>query len=248
MKEITTEEALRYNRQILMPGFDLERQERLLSSRALIIGGGGLGCSVAQFLCASGVGTLSVIDDDNVELTNLPRQILHTEADVGKPKVASIKAALAMLNSKTKVIAINDRAIHSNLSSLVKEHDIVLDCSDNLETRNLINSLSYQFGVPLVSGAAIQMHGQVFCSMPSEKSACYACISRYFNAPNLSCMESGVMSPLVGIIGATQAIEAIKILSGFGKTAINKLQLYDAMQSEWQTINIKKHANCYVCN
>lgn len=247
MKEITTEQALRYNRQILMPGFDLERQERLLSSGALIIGAGGLGCSVAQFLGASGVGRITIVDDDKVELTNLPRQILHTESDVGRDKVASVETSLSALNSKAQVTAIADKATKDNLPSLLSGHDIVLDCSDNLETRNTVNAISYKQGVALVSGAAIQMHGQVFCTLPKQDSACYACLSRYFEAPNLSCMESGVMSPLVGIIGATQALEAIKILTGFGQPAMNKLQIYDAAYSEWRTMKINKHVECNVC-
>nr|WP_136250095.1 molybdopterin-synthase adenylyltransferase MoeB [Ningiella ruwaisensis] len=247
-RELSTAEAMRYNRQIMIPGFDLDKQEILLSARVLIVGAGGLGCSAAQFLCAAGTGHISVMDDDTVEITNLQRQILHFEKDVGLRKACSAKDTLKSINSGVSVDAIIERASEDNLPELIESHDIVLDCSDNLDTRNLLNRLCYEHGTSLVSGAAIRMEGQIFCVIPEKRSACYACISRFFGELNLSCVESGIMSPVVGIVGASQALEAIKILCDFGKPAINQLQVFDAMQSHWQNFNVNAQDDCAVCS
>ncbi|MFC4700665.1 molybdopterin-synthase adenylyltransferase MoeB [Glaciecola siphonariae] len=248
MKELSTAEAIRYNRQIVIPGFDLNKQEMLMSKSALIIGAGGLGCSAAQFLCASGVGNMTLMDNDTVALSNLQRQILHFETNVGQLKVASAAETLHNINSAVSINAIAQQADEQTLGIQVPAHDIVLDCSDNLSTRKLVNELAYRFNKPLVSGAAIRMEGQIFCTDPRAKTACYACVSRFFGELNLSCVESGVMSPVVGIIGASQALEAIKILTEFGQPAINRLQMYDAMTSTWQTFSVNKHAQCKVCS
>jgi len=248
MREVTTAEAMRYNRQIMIPGFDFERQERLMQSKALIIGAGGLGCSAAQFLAAAGIGEISIMDDDVVDISNLQRQILHFEADVGLSKVDSAQQTLKDINSNVVVRAINARANKDNINALIVEHDIVLDCSDNLSTRNIINQHCYQAKTLLVSGAAIRMEGQVFCVDANMNSACYACISRFFGELNLSCVESGIMSPVVGIIGASQALEAIKLLTQFGQPAINRLQIFDAMTSSWQSFGVSKQPDCAICN
>lgn len=247
-KTITTQQALRYSRQISLSGFDLDKQEKLINSQVLIIGVGGLGCAAAQYLVAAGVGKLTIVDDDTVEITNLQRQILHFESSVGKQKVFSACETLSKINHDVEINPINERLYEEGLTALVTEHDIALDCTDNLASRNLLNSICYQAEVPLVSGAAIRMEGQVFCVIPKRKSACYACVSHFFGEQNLSCVESGVMSPVVGIVGATQASEAIKILSDYGELAINKLQVFDAIASNWESFTVKPIVTCPVCS
>jgi molybdopterin/thiamine biosynthesis adenylyltransferase len=247
-KSISTEQAMRYSRHISLAGFDLDKQELLMNRSALLIGAGGLGCTASQYIVASGIGKLTIIDDDIVELTNLHRQILHFEKNIGQAKVDSACSTLGQINSQVELCKLDKRQSQKDLTSLVKQHDIVIDCSDNLVTRNLLNQVCYTTSTPLVSGAAIRMEGQVFCVIPSLESACYACISHFFGEQNLSCVESGVMSPLVGIIGATQAIEAIKILTNYGELAINKLQFYDASQSIWKTFVVNKNPHCKICS
>lgn len=248
MKDLTTEQAMRYSRQILLSGFDLDKQEVLVNSKVLVIGMGGLGCAASQYLAASGVGTMTLVDDDVVETTNLQRQILHAEQSIGQLKVDSAAAALKRLNADIALDLKSFRQTESQLQTLVAAHDIVLDCSDNLSTRNLLNQVCYGNQVPLVSGAAIRMEGQVFCVVPSENSACYACVSHYFGEQNLSCVESGVMSPVVGIIGSMQSLEAIKILTNYGEIPLNQILLFDAMCSDWQRFKVLRRTDCSICS
>lgn len=247
-KVLTTQQALRYSRQILLSGFDLEKQELLINSKVLIIGMGGLGCAAAQYIAAAGVGYITIVDDDIVETTNLQRQILHFEKSVGTKKVDSAKHTLNQINSYCEVTTIDRRLNTKELDDVISKHDVVLDCCDNLDTRNSLNNACYKAKKPLVSGAAIRMEGQVFCVVPALKSACYQCISHFFGEQNLSCVESGVMSPVVGIVGATQASEAIKILTRYGTIPINKLQVFDAMLSSWDSFTVKPLANCPTCS
>jgi adenylyltransferase/sulfurtransferase len=247
-KQLTIEQAMRYNRQIVLPNFDLEKQETLLNAKVLVVGVGGLGCAAAQYLVAAGVGEMTLIDDDTVEKTNLQRQVLHGEVDVGINKCVSAKASLEQLNSDIKINVIQNRLEIDDYLDLIKPLNIVLDCTDNLASRNTLNQACYQSGTPLVSGAAIRMEGQLMSIVPQENSACYACVSAYFGEQNLSCVESGVMSPLVGVIGAMQALEAIKILCDFGQSNINQLMMFDAMTSNWQSFKVPKNPNCSVCN
>jgi molybdopterin synthase sulfurylase MoeB len=246
-KRINTQQALRYSRQIMLPGFDLERQEMLLASRVLLIGAGGLGCAVAQYLVASGIGLLTIVDDETVELSNLQRQILHAEQAIGSYKSQSASKALHQLNSAIHINAVIERLDDKALNKQLQQHDIVLDCSDNLATRTQLNKYCFASKTPLVSGAAIRMEGQVASFTQQAEHACYQCLSGSFGEQNLSCMEAGVMSPVVGIIGAMQALEAIKILTSFGKPLSNKLLMFDAMRSEWQTFNLMKNPHCKVC-
>ena len=247
-QSLSTEQAMRYNRQIVLPNFDLDKQEILLNAKVLIVGVGGLGCAAAQYLVASGVGEITLIDDDKVEKSNLQRQVLHGEADVGVNKCLSAKATLHQLNSDIKINVIQKRLELDDYLELMAALDMVLDCTDNLISRNTLNQACYQSGTPLVSGAAIRMEGQIMCIVPQENTACYACISAYFGEQNLSCVESGVMSPVVGIIGAMQALEAIKVMCNYGKSNINKLMMFDAMTSDWRSFKVPKNANCSVCN
>jgi adenylyltransferase/sulfurtransferase len=238
---------MRYSRQIMLAGFDIEKQEKLLNSRALVIGLGGLGCAASQYLVASGAGHITLVDDDKVDRSNLQRQVLHIENSIGEPKVLSAKNRLTAINSETQINTVAQRLDDQALSKLIKEHDIVLDCTDNLHTRNQLNGLCYRDQTTLVSGAAIRMEGQVFVVKPNEKTACYACLSQFFAEQDLSCVENGVMSPIVGVVGAMQALEAIKCLTDFGTSSTNKLLLFDGMTSDWQSFSVSKDQNCTVC-
>ena len=245
---LSTSEAMRYSRQILLPGFDLDKQEKLLHSRVLMIGVGGLGCAAAQYLVAAGVGQLTLVDDDKVEQSNLQRQLLHSEASLGEFKCESARQRLQQINSKVMINTINQRLDDSSLAAQIKQHDIVLDCCDNLATRKQINALCRAAARPFVSGAAIRMEGQVCSFTGQAEHACYQCLSAMFGEQNLSCMEAGIMSPVVGIIGAMQALEAIKILTNYGKPLANSLLMFDAMTSEWRRFNLLKNVECEVCS
>ncbi|WP_371194049.1 ThiF family adenylyltransferase [Glaciecola sp. SC05] len=247
-KTLSTAQAMRYSRQILLAGFDLDKQEILMNSRILMIGVGGLGCAAAQYLVAAGIGKITIVDDDIVETTNLQRQVLHSEDSIGKKKVASAKDTLSKMNRYVDIHTLDQRQDHEQLASLLLAHDLVLDCSDNLETRNALNEMCYRVGIPLVSGAAIRMEGHIFCVIPALRTACYRCLSVFFGEQNLSCVESGVMSPVVGIIGASQANEAIKILCDFGSAPINTLQMFDAMNSTWERFIVKPNPQCPTCS
>ncbi len=246
-QQLTNEQAMRYSRQIVLPGFDLDKQEILLNAKVVIVGVGGLGCAAAQYLVAAGVGEMTLIDDDNVEKTNLQRQVLHGEADVGENKCVSAKTSLERLNSDIKINVIQKRLELNDYLELIQLFDMVLDCTDNLVSRNVLNQACYVSGIPLISGAAIRMEGQLMSIVPVQNAACYACVSTYFSEQNLSCVESGVMSPVVGIIGAMQALEAIKVLCQFGQSNINKLMMFDGMTSTWQIFKVPKRVNCTVC-
>jgi len=190
---------------------------------------------------------VTLVDDDNVDKTNLQRQVLHGEADVGVNKCLSAKASLQQLNSDIKINVIQKRLALDDYLDLIEPLDMVLDCTDNLVSRNTLNQACYQSGTSLVSGAAIRMEGQLMSIVPKENSACYACLSAYFGEQNLSCVESGVMSPVVGVIGAMQALEAIKVLCDYGQSNVNKLMIFDAMTSSWQSFKVPKKTNCSVC-
>ncbi|MCC2615054.1 molybdopterin-synthase adenylyltransferase MoeB [Aestuariibacter halophilus] len=246
-RTLSQQQALRYCRQILLPGFDLDGQEALLNARVLQIGVGGLGCAAAQYLVASGIGNLTLVDDDTVALTNLQRQILHTEQDLGKLKCESAKQSLTSLNSDVDIQIHTVRMSEPELEQAVAANDIVLDCTDNLETRNLLNTVCWKNQKALISGAAIRMEGQISSFVPQHHTPCYQCLSRFFGEQNLSCVESGIMSPVVGIIGAMQALEAIKLLTGFGEPLTAKVLLFDAIRSEWQTFALQKDPQCPVC-
>lgn len=245
-KMLSRDQAMRFNRQILMPDFDLDKQESLLNSHVLLIGAGGLGCACSQYLVASGLGQITLMDDDKVELTNLPRQVLHGDKDIQRYKVDSARESLQTLNPDTQITTLKQRFSGDNHD--ITTFDLVIDCSDNLETRNLVNQMCYQHNLPLVSGAAIRMEGQIISFVPSHADGpCYQCISRYFGEQNLSCVESGILSPVVGVVGAMQALEAIKLLTGYGKPLTGRLMLFDAMNSEWQIIQVPKNKSCPVC-
>ncbi|UVC30622.1 molybdopterin-synthase adenylyltransferase MoeB [Pantoea sp. SOD02] len=245
--ELSDEEMLRYNRQIVLRGFDFDGQEKLKASRVLVIGLGGLGCAAAPYLASAGVGHLTLLDFDTVSLSNLQRQILHSDAKIGMAKVASAQQQLAAINPHCQLEPIDAQLDDAQLSALIARHDAVVDCTDNVDTREQINRLCFQHKVPLISGAAIRMEGQlsVFTWQPGEP--CYRCISRLFGDQVLSCVEAGVMAPLVGVVGAMQAIETLKVLTAFGQPASARLLMYDAMSAEFRTMKVAQDAHCEVC-
>lgn len=248
MEILSDAEMLRYNRQIILKAFDFEGQEALKQSSILILGAGGLGCASSQYLATAGIGKLSLIDDDKVELSNLQRQVLHHDADIGKLKVESAAQALKELNPELEIVTVAKRLNDEALLSLVQAHDLVLDASDNVDTRNQLNRLCYQTKTPLVSGAAIRMEGQVSVfTYQDESEPCYQCLSALFGSNALSCVEAGVMAPVVGIIGAVQAMEAIKVIAHLGKPIQGKILMLDAMTMSWREMKLIKQPHCPIC-
>lgn len=280
---LSTKQVMRYNRQIVLPQVDIDGQELLASSRILIIGVGGLGNAAATSLCGSGVGKITLIDNDIVEHTNLPRQTLFDESQVGQSKVMAAKFRLTQINSDCEIFSIEASLLQDNMPltagnrageertesdsaeggatmrgatalekaeinthKLFSEHDIVLDCTDNTQSRDLINRLCYKHGVPLISGAAIRFEGQLFVAKPGE-SQCYACLRRLFSAPELSCTEAGIFSPIVNIVGTYQALLAMQVLMGVGSVPVNTLLTFDGLQHEWQQWTLPATLQCDVC-
>jgi len=243
------QQLLRYSRHILLDEIGIEGQEKLLAAHALIIGAGGLGSPVALYLASAGVGRITLVDDDVVDLTNLQRQILHTTARVGQAKAASGQQTLAEINPDVEVIALRERADDDRLHALVTSASVVLDCTDNFRTRHAINQACVNARVPLVSGAAIRMDGQVAVfDTRGGDSACYACLfppDQVFE--EVQCSTMGVFAPLVGIIGTVQAAEALKLVMGIGESLANRLLMLDARSMEWTSIRTAKNTDCAVC-
>jgi molybdopterin-synthase adenylyltransferase len=242
-------QLLRYSRQIMLPAFDIEGQQRLLSATVLIVGLGGLGSPVSMYLAAAGVGHLILVDDDLVDLTNLQRQIAHTENNVGKSKVASAAATLSALNHDTRITALQQRLDASALTKLLAGGvDLVVDACDNFSTRFIVNQACVNAGVPLVSGAAIRLEGQVavFDSRRAH-SPCYQCLYRAGDDEQMSCARNGVLAPVVGVVGSMQALEAIKVLTGLGEDLCGKLLLFDAFSSAWRELRLPRDPACPVC-
>lgn len=240
---------LRYSRHIMLPQIEYAGQEKLTQSHALIIGAGGLGAPVAMYLAAAGVGTLTICDFDQVDLTNLQRQIIHTTAAVGQNKALSAQATIAKLNPEVKVYAETIRLNEEALAGRVSVADVVIDCSDNFATRYLLNQLCFNHKTPLVSGAAIRFEGQLSVfDFRHEDSPCYHCLyPDVGDDQELRCADNGVFAPLVGMVGTAQAAEALKILLDFGHTMQGRLLLLDALNAEWRTILLKKDPQCQVC-
>lgn len=248
MTELTDQEMLRYNRQIILRNFDFDGQERLKESSILIIGAGGLGCASSQYLAAAGIGKITLIDDDTVELSNLQRQVLHCDETIGEKKVTSAKMALNRINPHCQIDTFDKRLSDDELRTLIANHDLVLDGTDNVDTRNQLNRLCFESKTPLVSGAAIRMEGQVSVYTYQENEPCYQCLSSLFGQQALTCVEAGVMSPVVGIIGATQALEAIKVLANYGQPLTSKLLMLDALSMSWREMKLMKQTSCSVCS
>ena len=243
------EQLLRYSRHILLDPIGIEGQDRLLASRALIVGAGGLGCPAALYMAAAGVGTLVIVDDDEVDLTNLQRQVLHRQHSVGRAKVESAREALHDINPGIEVIALKTRLAGDALREQVEAADVVLDCSDNFATRHAINRACVAARTPLVSGAAIRFDGQVsvFDSRGVD-APCYHCLfPEGGDADEVRCAVMGVFAPLTGIIGSMQAAEALKLLAHTGQSLAGRLLLLDALGMEWRSITLPRDPACDVC-
>ena len=244
---MTDEELLRYSRQILLPEFDIVGQECLGRSRALIVGLGGLGSAAAMYLAAAGVGRLILVDFDTVDLSNLQRQIVHRTADIGRLKVESACDTLLALNPLVEVVTVPKALDDTELLERVRQADVVVDASDNLPTRLAINAACVRAGVPLVSGAAIRLEGQVLVWRPCGEGACYRCLYRDAGMNPETCAQTGVLAPVVGVIGGIQAVEAIKVLTGLGETLDGRLLLLDAARMEWRTLKARRDPACPAC-
>lgn len=242
-------QLLRYSRHILLDELGVEGQQRLLDSHALILGAGGLGSPVALYLAASGVGRITLVDDDTVDLTNLQRQIAHTTERVGQPKVDSAREAMLALNPTVQVHTLQRRADEAALMRLVADADVVIDGCDNFATRHAVNRACVQHAVPLVSGAVIRLDGQLTTyDTRDATSPCYACLFPPDQAPEeVRCSTLGVLAPLVGVIGTLQATEAIKLLAGVGRSLVGRLQLLDGRSLEWTEMRLRRQPDCPVC-
>lgn len=243
------EQLMRYARHILLDEFGIEGQEKLLGSRVLIVGAGGLGSPAALYLAAAGVGHIVLADDDVVDVSNLQRQILHTTDRVDQPKASSGQQTLAQINPHVRVDALIQRLDGQSLSDQVARADVVLDCCDNFATRHAVNRACVAHGKPLVSGAAIRFSGQISVfDLRLPDAPCYHCLfPEADDAQELRCATTGVLGPLVGIVGSTQAAEAIKVLAGMGKPLTGRLLCLDALNMEWSTIRFRRDPACPVC-
>jgi molybdopterin/thiamine biosynthesis adenylyltransferase len=242
-------QLLRYSRHILLDEIGIEGQEKLLAAHALVIGAGGLGSPAAFYLASAGIGKITLVDNDTVDLTNLQRQILHTTERVGTPKTESGKRTLAQINPDIDVVALSERAEGERLSALVASATVVLDCSDNFATRHAVNRACVAHKVPLVSGAAIRFDGQISVFDTRQADApCYGCLfppEQEFE--EVLCSTMGVFAPLVGIIGTMQAAEALKLVAGIGEPLTGRLLMLDARNMEWSSIKVGRNARCSVC-
>lgn len=243
------EQLLRYSRHILLPEIGIEGQQRLLDAHVLMIGAGGLGSPASLYLASAGIGTLTICDGDVVDLTNLQRQIVHREAAVGQPKVASARDTLLAINPRVNINAVQERVAGDRLAQLVAAADIVLDGSDNFATRHAVNRACVAARKPLVSGAGIRFDGQLAVfDLRSAQSPCYACLfPESAETEEMRCAVMGVFAPLVGIIGAMQAAETLKILCGAGESLNGRLLLLDALSMDVRTVKLQRDPGCAVC-
>ena len=242
-------QRLRYSRHLLLNEFGEDAQERLLAAHALVVGAGGLGSAALMYLASSGVGRITVVDGDRVDLTNLQRQVVHRMDSVGEPKAVSAAVTLASINPDIRVEALDERAGAERLAALVRSADVVLDCSDNFATRHAINRACVASRKPLVSGAGIRFDGQVAVfDLRHEASPCYHCLfADESREAEERCATMGVFAPLVGVIGTMQALEAIKLLAGIGETLDGRLLLFDALASRWHEVRLARDPQCRVC-
>ena len=246
---MTDDDLLRYSRHILLDEIGIEGQERIRAARALVIGAGGLGSPAALYLGSAGIGRLTLVDDDIVDLTNLQRQVAHTHDRIGQLKVESARAAVLAIAPALDVVALAQRVDAAALAGLVAGADVVLDCSDNFATRQAVNAACVAAGVPLVAGAAIAFDGQLSTwDTRAADAPCYACVFPPASAPpEVRCATMGVFAPLVGIIGTMQAAEALKLVAGIGTSLAGRLQMLDARDMSWTTIRVARDPACPVC-
>ena len=246
--ELTDEQIHRYSRHIILPEVGGKGQKKLLSAKVFLIGAGGLGCPVGYYLAAAGVGTIGIIDNDTIELSNLQRQIAHNTERLGMHKADSAKKTFESLNPDTEVIAIKERITNDNILDLIKDYDIVVDGSDNFPTRYLVNDACVLSGKPLVSGAILRFEGQLTTIIPGE-GHCYRCLFEQPPPPGLvpSCQEAGVLGALTGVIGGLQAMEVMKLILGKGEPLKNQLLIFNALNTTFRKVKVPKNAECPVC-
>lgn len=243
------EQLLRYSRQIMLPEFEVAGQQALLAARALIVGMGGLGSPAAMYLAAAGIGELVIADHDTVDLSNLQRQIIHRQDSLGQLKVESAQRTLQALNPDLTVIPLAERLDAAALATWVADCDVVLDASDNFATRFAVNEACVRHRVPLVSGAAIRLEGQVAVFDPRvPDSPCYECLYRRDQNEDAGCARNGVVAPLVGIVGAVQAMEALKLVTGVGRSLSGRLLLLDAREMVWRELRLPRDPQCPTCS
>jgi adenylyltransferase/sulfurtransferase len=241
-------QLLRYSRQIMLPQCDIEGQQKLLAAKVLIVGAGGLGSPAAMYLAAAGVGNITIYDDDEVELSNLQRQIAHHTPDIGIDKVISTRHVLNNLNPDVNVNAVKKRLLGEQLNFEVKAADVVLDCTDNFATRFAINKACVTYQTPLVSGAAIGFDGQVAVFTPGKNnSPCYNCLYSSEGDELQNCASNGVIAPITGIIGSIQALEAMKLIMSIGESLTGRLLLLDSLTMEWNSMKLRKNPACPTC-
>jgi molybdopterin-synthase adenylyltransferase len=243
------DQLLRYSRHVLLDEIGVEGQQKFLAGRALVIGAGGLGSPVALYLATAGVGRLTIVDHDTVDLTNLQRQIAHDLSRIGQPKAASAARSIAAINPEVQVVALQEKADAARLQALVADHDVVLDCSDNFATRQAVNAACVAHRVPLVAGAAVRFDAQISVYDPRDAaSPCYACLfPPDATTEEVRCAVMGVFAPLVGIVGSMQAAEALKLLAGVGPSLAGRLLMLDARAMQWDELRVQRNPACPVC-
>jgi adenylyltransferase/sulfurtransferase len=246
--DFTEEQLHRYSRHIILPEVGGKGQKKLLGAKVFMIGAGGLGCPVGYYLAAAGVGTIGVVDNDEVEISNLQRQIAHSVRTIGKPKVESLRETLQGLNPDVNVLGLRERLTKDNIKDFIADYDVVVDGSDNFPTRYLVNDACVMMGKPLISGAILRFEGQVTTIIPGE-GHCYRCLFEEPPPPGLvpSCQEAGVLGVLPGVIGALQATEVLKIILGKGEVLKNELLIYSALQASFRKVQVPRRADCPVC-
>lgn len=244
------QQLLRYSRHILLEEVGIDGQEKILASHALVIGAGGLGSPVSYYLASAGVGKITLVDNDTIDLTNLQRQILHTTDRVGQSKAESGKLTMSQINPEVEIVALQERAEEARLNELVKDASVVLDCTDNFATRHAINRACVAQKKPLVSGGAVMFDGQISVyDMRNENSPCYSCLFPEDQTfPDIQCSTMGVFAPMVGIIGASQAAEALKLLVGVGQSLQGRLLMLDVRTMDWSRITVERNPECPVCS
>jgi molybdopterin/thiamine biosynthesis adenylyltransferase len=243
------EQLLRYSRQIFLPEIDVVGQQVLLSSRVLILGLGGLGSPAALYLASGGVGTLALADFDDVDLSNLQRQVVHGTSDVGSPKTASAAKRLTEMNPDIELIELSEKLNEKTLQAQVELANVVLDCTDNFSSRFLINKVCFQQRTPLVNGSAVGFGGQLAVfDFSNASTPCYQCLYPVEGPDGDHCSDTGVIGPLVGVIGSLQALESLKIILSIGQTLAAKLLLFDALESRWHSVSIPADPDCSICS
>lgn len=244
------EQMLHYSRQIMLPEFGIEGQQRLHDAHVLIMGIGGLGSPAALYLAASGVGTMTLVDFDTVENSNLQRQIVHNTNSIGNSKVSSARQTLQNINPEIRINCIGKKLSQESLEALLDDVSCVIDATDNFDTRFMINRACVSKKTPLVSAAAIQYEGQISVfDLSQDDSACYACLFNEHEAEeNTNCSDNCILAPVVGILGSMQALEAIKLICSIGETLQNRLLIFDALALQWRTMRLKKDPDCAVCS